>query len=101
MEIIITSDALRRLANQLDFLYEELSYSKKKIIDIEQMLLSNAYNLKFNPRIGQFEGELSHLNKGYRRIIVGKFKIIYRIEKNTVHVTDFFDTRQEPSKIKA
>ena len=100
MEVNIALDALRRLGNRLAFLHEELSYPEEKIIEIEDELLLNAHQLKQNPRIGQFEDELSHLNKNHRRIIVGKFKIVYRIDDNIIHVTDFFDTRQDSSKMK-
>ena len=84
MEINIAKDALRRLSNRLAFLHEELSYPEEKVIEIEDKLLSSSYNLTLNPRIGQFEVELSHLNKNHRRIIVGNFKIVYRIEEDTI-----------------
>ena len=43
---------------------------------------------------------LKDLKEGHRRIIEGHFKIIYKIEKETVYITDFFDSRQSPEKMK-
>ena len=31
---------------------------------------------------------------------VGNYKIIYKIQTNTIYITDVFDTRQDPDKIK-
>jgi len=36
----------------------------------------------------------------HRRAIEGHFKIIYRVEGETIYVTDFFDSRQDPAKMK-
>ena len=30
----------------------------------------------------------------------GYFKIIYKVEKGAVYITDFFDSRQDPEKMK-
>lgn len=50
---------------------------------------------------GQVEETIEIPNLIYRYSLVKKhFKVIYRIEKKTIYVTDFFDTRQSPSKIK-
>ena len=100
MEIEVTQDASRRLINQLNYLHEELSYPKEKVIKIEDDLLNSINILKTNPRLGQYEDRLSYLEKGYRRLIVGKFKIIYFIDEDKVYVTNFFDTRRNPSEMK-
>lgn len=47
--------------------------------------------------------QVQWLNKGrfqYRRWVVGHVKIIYRVTKTAVRVTDFFDSRQDPKKMK-
>ena len=35
----------------------------------------------------------------YRRLVVGNFKIIYRIEGEVIYVTDTFDARQDPKRM--
>jgi len=40
------------------------------------------------------------LKEGHRRIIEGHFKIVYKIERDIIYITDFFDTRQDTGKIK-
>jgi hypothetical protein len=52
-----------------------------------------------NPFTGQEEPYLSHLQLSHRRIIEGNYKIIYRVEKDLIYVTDVFDTRQDPAKM--
>jgi hypothetical protein len=36
----------------------------------------------------------------YRRLVVGNFKVIYRIEKDLIYVTDIFDARQDPKRMR-
>jgi len=48
----------------------------------------------------QQEEYLEHLGKDHRRRIEGHVKIIYKVEGEYVYVTDFFDARQDPSKMK-
>ena len=39
------------------------------------------------------------LGKNYRRIIIRHFKIIYRVEKDTIRILQVFDSRQDPKKM--
>ncbi len=48
----------------------------------------------------QEEEQLKAMNLGHRRYIEGNYKIIYRVEKKQIIVTDIFDSRQDPAKIK-
>lgn len=73
---------------------------KEKVSEIKMQLLDRAGSLETNPFIGRQEDYLEHLNKEHRRLIEGYFKIIYRIEKEIIYITDFFDTRQDPDKMK-
>jgi predicted metalloprotease len=72
----------------------------EKVLEIKNQLLDKADSLFINPHIGQYEGYLEHLEKGHRRLLEGNFKIIYRIESDCIYITDFFDTRQDPDKMK-
>ena len=71
-----------------------------KALEIREDLVNNAESLSSNPYKGQKEEYLEHLNKDHRRIIEGHFKIIYRIEGDEIFITEFFDTRQDPEKMK-
>jgi plasmid stabilization system protein ParE len=64
-----------------------------------RQILDAAEGLKQFPRGVQEEEYLAHLGLGHRRLVVGHYKVIYRIEGETIYVTDIFDTRQDPSKM--
>ena len=72
----------------------------KKVIEIKNQLLNKADSLSIYPEIGQREEYLEHLGRDHRRLVEGYFKIIYRIDGNYVYITDFFDSRQDPEKMK-
>lgn len=56
--------------------------------------------LRKNPGGGQFEEGLEHLGLDHRRLLVGHFKIIYRVIGKTILVTDIFDSRRDPKGMK-
>ena len=57
--------------------------------------------LKDNPGWGAFE-ELVHVSgRRHRRAVVGHIKIIYYQTGKTIRVTDIFDSRQDPEKMKS
>lgn len=56
--------------------------------------------LKDNAFSGQFEPELEDLGIQHRRVIVGPFKIIYRVASDRIVVTDIFDSRRDPKGMK-
>lgn len=43
---------------------------------------------------------LEHLGLGHRRLIESHYKIIYRVVGEYIYVTDIFDSRQDPEKMK-
>ena len=53
-----------------------------------------------HPKAGQVEEYLSAVGKDHRRWIVGDVKVIYRLGPEVLYVTDFFDSRQDPRKMK-
>jgi len=98
MDIVITNlakSSLRKLYN-----YYKKEVSKKLAERIKLELLETISKLESFPYIGQIEEQLASLNLGHRYLVNGHYKIIYRIEKNRIYITDFFDTRQDPSKVK-
>ncbi len=52
------------------------------------------------PRGGQVEPWLDHKQLGHRRVVIGNYKVIYRIQENDIRITDVFDSRQDPGKMK-
>ncbi len=100
MKVVYTDQSIDSLEESLEFVIEEFELSPAKATELKDILLDRADSLAINPFKGQREEYLKHLNLDHRRIIEGHFKIIYRIEKETVYITDFFDSRQDPSKMK-
>ena len=51
------------------------------------------------PLSGHIEESLEKLGEEHRYLVDGNFKIVYRIVKEGILITDVFDTRQNPVKI--
>jgi len=73
---------------------------KDKIISLRARIQNKVKQLLLNPELGQREERLATLQKDHRRLIEGNFKIIYYVEENIIVVTDIFDARQDPKKMK-
>ncbi|MEQ9232325.1 MAG: type II toxin-antitoxin system RelE/ParE family toxin [Cyclobacteriaceae bacterium] len=100
MKVIYTNQAYESLIDLSHFLLEELDWDESKVLDFRKKLLDKADRLETTFNHYQEEEYLDHLGKGHRRVIEGLVKIIYRIEGDIIYITDFFDTRQDPSKMK-
>lgn len=100
MKIVYTDQAYLSLDESLRFLLEKQGLPLEKVLKLRKRLLDKADRLTSNPYLGQFEEYLNHLNKNHRRLVFEYYKIIYRIEDETIYITDFFDTRQDPEKMK-
>jgi toxin ParE1/3/4 len=64
---------------------------RDKILDKADTILSNIY-------MAQKEEFLEHLQLSHR--IISNYKIVYTIKTDHILITDIFDTRQDPDKIK-
>ena len=93
MKVVYTDQSLDSLEESLRFLIEEQGISLEKVGPIKEQLFERAKSLVQNPYKGQYEEYLQHLDQGHRRLVEWHFKIIY--------ITDFFDTRQDPAKMKS
>lgn len=98
MKLFYTGQSLASLQECLDFFSPEVP--AEKVNEIRDRILAKADMLLDNPYIGQQEEYLEHLEKGHRRLIEGNYKIIYRVEGENIYITDIFDSRQDPSKMK-
>ena len=67
---------------------------------VEERLLLRANELLAEPLKGPPEPHLAELNEGHRFLLLGRYKIIYRIIGEVIHITDFFDTKQHPSRMR-
>lgn len=98
MKVVFTDQSIDSLNECMDFL--SLTVNPRKIKAIQNSILDKAETLAQNPGIGQAEPLLQHLGFGHRRIVFHHIKIIYKIEGDSVIITDFFDSRQDPCKMK-
>ena len=98
MKVVYTEQAFESLEEIKELLSK--NHSPEKVEAIRTKILDKAESLiEFSER-GQIEEYLLSLKKGHRYILEKHTKIIYRIIGKTIYITDFFDTRQDPTKMK-
>lgn len=98
MKLVYTEQAIVSLQECLDFFPSEVP--AEKVNEVRDRILAKADKLLENPYIGQDEEYLDHLGLSHRRVIEGVYKIIYKVEGELIIITDIFDSRQDPSKMK-
>jgi len=98
MKLVYTEQALISLEELLEFIATKVSH--EKIIEIRDQILDRADTLLLQPLKGQKEPFLEHLGLGHRRLVESHYKIIYRVVGEYIYVTDIFDSRQDPDKMK-
>ncbi|MEM8894888.1 MAG: type II toxin-antitoxin system RelE/ParE family toxin [Bacteroidota bacterium] len=100
MKVVYTDQSIESLQESLEFAIEEQDLPHEMASELKKRLFIRADGLAVNPYKGQREEYLQHLNEGHRRIIEGHFKIVYKVENDILYITDFFDSRQSPEKMK-
>jgi len=100
MKVIYTDQAHDSLDDLSRFLLEGQGWTLEKLLELRTTILDKADSLKTTYNHYQQKEYLEHLGKNHKRAIEGYFKIIYRVEEKLIYVTDFFDTRQDPEKMK-
>jgi len=98
MKLVYTEQALVSLEGVLEF--NALGMSYDKLIEIRDRILDKADTLVSQPLKGQKEPFLAHLGLGHRRLVESHYKIIYRVVGEYIYITDIFDSRQDPDKMK-
>lgn len=98
MKLVYTEQALFSLEEVLDYIAPKVPH--EKLIEIRDEILDAADKLLLNPLQGQEEPFLEHLGLGHRRIVLSHYKIIYRIIDQYIYITDIYDSRQDPDKMK-
>jgi toxin ParE1/3/4 len=101
MKVVFTDQSIESLEEALNFSIFVLGLPQEKAIIIRNRLFQRADGLAINFKKGQREELLQHLNEDHRRIVEGHFKIIYKAEGDIIYITDFFDSRQNPNKMKS
>lgn len=98
MKLSYTLPARQRLVEIED--YFSLHASPKAAARLVDGLLAKALGLLKHPKKGRPEKLLAHRGKGHRGLTAGRFLIVYYVDEDTIHITDFFDTRQHPSRMR-
>jgi len=98
MKLVYTEQAIVSLEETLDFIAPNVSH--EKLMEIRDQILNKADTLLLHPLKGQKEPFLEHLGLEHRRLIVSHYKIIYRVAGEYIYITDIFDSRQDPDKMK-
>lgn len=97
-QIIWTNFAISELKNI--FLYYRMVAGDKTADKIRKSIFNSTKPLIKNPLIGAIEVNLTELKQGHRYLVEGNYKIIYRLIDNNIYITDIFDCRQNPIKMK-
>jgi len=98
MKLVYTKQALTSLEESLEFIAPKVTH--EKLIEIRNKILDKADTLLLHPLKGRKEPYLEHLGLGHRRLIEGNYKIIYKLTGEYIYITDIFDSRQDPDKMK-
>jgi len=98
MKVLWTKSALASLHDIYKYYNENVSISIA--YKVRDNILAAASQLENHSHIGQIEEILKEMEGGHRYIVKDNYKIIYKIQTNTIYITDVFDTRQDPDKIR-
>ena len=94
LELEVADSAWERL-HELTLFWEKF-HSDERIEALVDELFDEVEWLRDHPRAGAIEIHMPKTKVEYRRWVVGRIKIIYRISRNAIRVSDLFDSRQDP-----
>jgi len=89
---------------QLDLIFNY--YSEKVSVKLAKKIIfqirDNVTELSKTPFIGKREELLTDRIQDYRYLVVTNYKIVYSVNEQTgiIKISDIFDTRQNPIKLK-
>ena len=98
MKLSYTLPARQRLVEIED--YFTVHASPKAAVRLVDGLLSKALGLLKHPKKGKPVKLLAHRGLGHRSLSAGRFLIVYYVDGEIIHITDFFDTRQHPTRMR-
>jgi toxin ParE1/3/4 len=97
-KIIWTNHAISELKNI--FLYYRIVANDTVANKIKSSVFNATKPLIKQPFIGAIEENLIELKQEHRYLVSGNYKIIYLIIHEDIYITDVFDCRQNPQKMK-
>ncbi len=86
MKILWTREALRQLTEIEDFIAKDSAERAAQFVD---EMVAHAESLLPDPRIGRTVPEIS--NPDIRELLFKKYRIVYRVNKNTVEILTVFE----------
>ena len=100
MRLIWTELAKAQLKEAFQYYKEVAGIRVAK--SIKAKIFEKTRKLARNPEIGQHEQNAHVAALGYRYLVSGNYKIIYRIGKEAkiILIASVFDTRQHPDELK-
>jgi len=97
VKVVVLPNALERYRRTLDLVYAEAS---REVLDrLTDRVFDHIGLLARYPGLGALDPQLQDLNMGHRRLVVGNFKVVYRVDGDTVLVVDIFDARRDPREM--
>ncbi len=98
MQVKLTSTARRRYREALKFYSGYMT--EREVGEVAHRIREGLVFLRSFPKAGPYEDRIRSKKYRYRKWIVGKLKIVYRVKGEVIWVTDFFDGRQDPRSMK-
>ncbi len=96
---VVISDFARKRLHRI-WLWVRDNSSSERADKVEARLIERVEGLLKHPLKGPLEPTLTYMNKGHRFLLLGRYKIIHRVEGLAILITDFFDTKQHPSHMR-
>jgi plasmid stabilization system protein ParE len=98
---IIWSDLAKVLLKEIYSYYKEVA-GVKVAKSIKNKIIKKPLLLTKQPEIGQIEDNPMVVNRRFRYLIEGNYKIVYKVytEDKEILIAAVFDTRRNPSKLK-
>jgi plasmid stabilization system protein ParE len=100
MKLRYSEYAVQQLENILEFLVIKQGVPFEKAFEIREQIISRANRLMDYPLSGPLELHLDKFPLVTRRVVSGNYKILYTIDGDNIFITDIFDSRQDPNKMK-
>jgi len=98
MRLVYTSTARKRLRNILEYIRSE--HSEKRASTFQKRVLDRSEELLDHPLKGHPIPTLATPERAYRGLSFGRHLTIYHVDNDHIHVTDFFDTKQHPARMR-
>jgi len=91
----------RKATQTLDAIYEFLNRkSARAAAAIHNEILDEIDRLLLFPQMAPIEQELDNRSFVYRGLVIRHtYKVIYRIEEQTIYIVDIWDCRRNPSTL--